>query len=376
MGKDLDRNRLLSDLGKIPRAFLAPIFFGRGKVFLKPIFISLEMEDRCCFACLQCDIWKKKKNPNRLTLSQIKKIVLDLKKWLGFYQLNLTGGEPLMNEVIIPTIKFASQNGIFVHANTNGFLVDQKTAKSLIGSGIGSISFSVDALTPSIHDNIRGKKGACRKVMRAIDYTLEGRGKKKNPSVSLTTIILKQNLSQLSELVVFAKKKNLDAVYFQPLWHNFGADCYSRLWYKKSQLWPDNLQKANQAIDSLIKMKKKGYPIGNALFELKEYKDYFNSPIDYGKSRSCYVGINSFNIGLDGKVRLCFDLEPIGNILKELPEKIWDGKRAQKLRKKIAYCQRGCKVLLCNMSLSKREASNFLLSFTLDKLKRGIKKIF
>lgn len=376
MDKELDKNRLLSEFTKIPRAFFSPFFFGKRKVFLKPNFISLEMEDRCCLSCLQCDIWKKKKNPNRLTLSQIKKIILDLKKWLGFYQLNLAGGEPFLNENIIPTIEFAAQNGIFVAVNTNGYLINEKIARDLAESGVGSISFSVDSLTEKTHDKIRGKGGAYRKAMKAIESSLKHRGKKKDPFLSLTTIILKQNLSELARIVKFVKKRGLDTIYFQPIWHNFGAEKYEKFWFEESQLWPDNFSEVEKTIDLLITMKKNKYPIGNALFELNEYKDYFKDPIGYGKEKACYVGVNSFNIGIDGKVRLCFDLEPIGDILKESPEKIWNNGKTQTMRKKIASCQRGCKVLLCNMPLNKREASNFLLNFTINKLKQKAKKIF
>lgn len=372
MDKDLDRNRLSSYLDKIPRAFLSPLFLGRSKVFLKPNLISLEMEDRCCFSCLQCDIWKKKKNQNRLTFSRIKEIILALKNWLGFYQLNLAGGEPFMNANTLPTIRFASKNGVFVAVNTNGFLIDEKMARELVKGRISSLSFSLDSLTASVHDKIRGRSGAHRKVMEAIDHILKYRAEEKDPFVSLTTIILRQNLSQLPELVKFAKKKGLDTGFFQPLWHNFGADCYDRLWYKKSRLWPESSREVDRAIDLLIDMKKKKYPVGNALFELEEYKHYFKDPISFGQSRHCYVGINSFNIGIDGKVRLCFDLEPIGDILRESPVEIWNSQRAQKSRKEIARCQRGCKVLLCNMPVHKRKASNLLFKLSLENFKRSL----
>jgi len=35
MDKELDKNRLLSEFIKIPRAFFSPFFFGKRKVFLK-----------------------------------------------------------------------------------------------------------------------------------------------------------------------------------------------------------------------------------------------------------------------------------------------------------------------------------------------------
>lgn len=363
---------LISELNKILRAFLLPFFLGKRKSFLKPNFVSLEIEDQCCLRCLQCDIWKQKRNPHRLTLSQIKKIILALKSWLGFYKLNLSGGENLMNPNTIPTIKFASQNGIFVHLNTNGFLVDKKMAKNLIKSGLGSLSFSLDSSDEKLHDQIRGKKGVYKKLTKAIDYLLEHRGK--SPLVSLTTIILKQNLSQLPKLAEFVKQKGLDAIYLQALWHNLGAYHYDQFWYQKSHLWPNNFQKVNETILLLMGMKKKSYPIGNSLFELKEYKHYFENPLNYGKNRPCFVGINSFNVGIDGKVRLCFEMSPVGDILNESPEKIWNGKKAQKTREKIASCQRGCKVLLCNMALSRKGAFSLLFNATLNKIRKTIQE--
>lgn len=356
-------------LSYVGKAFLIPLFFGKRRLPFKPTFVSLEVEDGCNLRCLQCDIWKKKKNPKRMDLRQMKTVVKRLKNWLGVFQLNLTGGEPFMNKETIPLIKYASDLGILVHVNSNGFLIDQALGKRIIKSGLNSLSISLDSLDARVHNRLRGNPQTFEKATQAASLLLKLR-KPSKPFLSVTTIIMRPNLGELEKLVYWVKEKGIDGIFFQALWQNFGAK-YNRKWFSKSDLWPKDHKKVARILDRLLLLKKEGYSIGNKEEDFESYKVYFRDSTAFGKKEKCFVGTNNFAVDIEGNVRLCFNFPPIGNVLKEKPERIWNGKRAQKQRLKITKCSRGCKVLLCNRFMSKREA----LSLLKGKVKRFFEKI-
>lgn len=369
--KPINKNLVFYQLSRAGKAFLIPWFFGKKKVPFKPTFVSLEVEDTCFFRCQHCDIWKKEKAPKRMDLEQMKKLVIILKKWLGTFQLNLTGGEPFLNEDIFSLIKFASGQGILVHVNSNGFLINKELAKEIIESGLNSLSISLDSLDSKLYNQLRGNKGAFQGAISALK-TINGLRQPKKLFLSMVTVIMKQNLNELEKLVFWAKKQDLDAIFFQALWQNFDVK-YKPLWFKSSDLWPNDIKKVNKVMNRLSQMKAEDYPIGNVRSDFHYYKLYFANPVRFGERNPCLAGLNNFNIDITGKVRLCFNFPPVGNILKEKPQAIWNGEKAQRQRLKIARCKRGCKILLCNNPLSRKEAINLLLGSTVGKIKKALK---
>jgi len=358
----------LHQLSQIGKALIMPFFLGRNKIPFKPTFVSLEVEDSCNLKCLHCDIWKKGRNPRRLSLEQMKKAVVKLKDWLGTFHLNLTGGEPFLGKDTIPLIKFASREGISVHTNSNGFLIDKGLARRIVESGLDSLSISLDSLKPEVHNRLRGNKKAFKQAIKALELVTKLRRQK--PFLSIVTVVMKQNLDELENLVYWTKKKGLDSIFFQALWQNFDAE-YDPAWFSLSDFWPRDSKKVKKVMDRLTQLKKGGYPIGNNPEDFARYRKYFTDPTSFGKGSPCFVGVNNFAIDTAGNARLCFNFPPVGNILKEDLEAIWNGKKACAQRLKIARCKRGCKVLLCNTPMSRGQA----LSLLVDKIKKVPRKL-
>ena len=57
--------------------------------------------------------------------------------------------------------------------NTNGYLIDEKTAQKLSRYELDLVTISLDGSVPRTHENFRGAKGAFKKAVDAIrkDYT-------------------------------------------------------------------------------------------------------------------------------------------------------------------------------------------------------------
>ena len=316
----------------------------------KPRLIYLDMGSSCNCRCKQCDLWKINAGSEQsLSIAQGKKVIDKLWSWLGsnFY-LTFTGGEPLLHkDKLFQLIKFASSKGIKTSLVSNGTLINQKTAKELINSGVSNVIISLDGIEEKTHDYLRGVKGVGGKAKKAICLLNELRINQ-TPKIDLkiNTIPMKQNLAELPKIVAWAKKIGVDGVSFSALSSkaSFGNKIYNPSWWHDYFLWPD-YKKLAKTVDKLILMGKKGFPLLNEMSYLENCKKYYKNPIDFGKENvPCRLTQNQhLFIGVNGSVRLCLKYPSLGNILIKNIHQIWQSEEAKKQRDLIKICPRECK---------------------------------
>ena len=90
-----------------------------------------------------------------------------------------------------------------------------------------------------------------------------------------------------------------------------------------------------------------GYPILNSPRHLELMKQYFRSPQQLVGYR-CQVGHTNLAISPYGEVRICYQMEPIGNVGQQRLKDLWEGEQARACRDTIASCDRGCCIMNCN----------------------------
>jgi len=71
------------------------IFFAGGRFsrFCRPVFIAFLLTERCNARCVHCDIWKNKGKEESPGIDEWKKVLEDLRRWLGPVGMVFTGGE-------------------------------------------------------------------------------------------------------------------------------------------------------------------------------------------------------------------------------------------------------------------------------------------
>lgn len=309
-----------------------------------PTFIALEASPNCILKCQHCDIWKSP-HTKPLSLSDAKKIIDKLAEWLNSFTLSLYGGEPLLNKSLPEIIKYATDKGIATHFNTNGVLLNKRLVNQIIEAGLSGITFSLDAKSAKIHNWLRGKDKTFQKTVSAIRLIKQLR-KENQPKIYLSTVIIKQNLDELTKLVCFTEDEELDGISFQSLMPNFSSKKGLGGSVKKI-LWPET-KKVKKTIEKLIREAKTNPLIQSTQKELELAIKYYESPSSLSMI-SCQAGNNNFIIDNHGNVKLCFQYPPIGNIFKTSPLEIWRGKKAQDQRQVIQKCQDPCKILRCNL---------------------------
>jgi len=338
--------------------FLESLAVRFPKIVPKPLYVGLSVGTICNFRCKQCDLWKIPTKPEKYLISQqIKNILKDLRDWLGPFRLVFTGSEPFLRKDMIKILKFVSQNNIYTVITSNGWLIDKKLAQEIVLSGLDVINISLDGVNPETHDFLRGKKNAFKKAIVALENLKKARGRLKTPAIYINTVIMHKNVNQLEELAKLTKKVGIDAIRFQALESKwlFGDQKYNPEWFEKNPLWSKDWQEVGRVIDRLKKLKKRGCPIKNTFKELEDLKLYYKNPSGIAKKHKfCFTGVRNFSIDEYGKVKLCFGMKPVGDLLKQKPQEIWYGKKAENLRKVIRNCKRYCRILPCN----KREELN------------------
>jgi MoaA/NifB/PqqE/SkfB family radical SAM enzyme len=307
--------------------------------FCKPSRIIFCLTLRCNIKCKQCGIWRSPKK-KELSTEEWKMIMLALKNWLGPYRVQVAGGEIFIRDDIVELVRFAQNNNILIGMVSNGTMIDNEMAKSLVNAGLSYIDISIDGIRPETHDFIRGVKGVHEKATGAIHH-LKNHAERENSSLSIivATIIMGYNMDELIDIVEWTEKEGLNGVIFNPL----GPACDSdSQWYEKSDLWPkkQDLEKLDGILDKLIEMKKSGAKILNTEDQFLAMKSYFRNP-SIPRGNNCRVGVTNFLLSCDGEIHLCFHMPSIGNFREPL-RNVWNSEKAKTARKMIKQCKYEC----------------------------------
>lgn len=316
-----------------------------------PIRFSLGITEKCEMRCRHCDIWKLKPSRKEISTEKKIKILKEIENWVGPFIVDFYGGEPYLKpEEMRRLSNFCWENNIFTGTNSDGYFIDRKMAKEIARSGLNTIIISLDGVKPNTHNYIRGVNSSYEKAISALSHLNEYRDKM---SLGINTVLMGYNMEEIPPLIEFAKKQDV-WISIQALQANLKPDVwqdFDPLWYKKSELWPKDISRMNNIIDNIISMKKEEYSIKNSIGELKSYKVYFTSP-DNSLSIKCYAGVRNLIVSPYGDYKLCYYMEPVGDIKNGSVKKAWYSEKAKQQRLSIKNCTRHCRMLRCNRKQS------------------------
>ncbi|MCD7779592.1 MAG: radical SAM protein [Candidatus Gastranaerophilales bacterium] len=352
----------------------------------KPQQITFDITDRCQMKCVTCSKWKTTPSDvisKELTTDEWKKVLSDLRNWLGEgFWFCFSGGEPFLRQDIFELAEYADSLGIKVASMSNAFSI-QNLYEKIINSPIQSLNISLNAVNnPVIHDESRGRHGSYEKALDAI-MTLKKLRDEKHSSlgINIATIVFPENIEEVIPLVEFVTKNKINGIMFQLLddkesfhGYNYQKGCNTSEYKMPKELrakYKNMAKRAAEVINRLVEMKMAGHSIYNSYEQLEAMKVFFNNPDDILKEIKCDVGSTNYAIDPYGDVRLCFNMLPVGNIKENLPEEIWNSEKAKKCRDMTKSCKMYCRMLNCNF---KHNFANFNKSF-IHKCKNKILRI-
>jgi len=311
-----------------------------GNKSSKPELIILDITHRCNLQCNICEI-RKDKPIEEYTLKEINNIIVQAVDW-QVNEFALSGGEPLLREDIFEILDFVKENKYHIGVLTNGVILSDYFIKRLLPYLIGgqlSLSISLDALTPSVHDEIRGVGGCFEKTEAA--FRILSKLKNEYPGINFNSIsiILNENLEELLDLAIFLKSLNVNSIQFQPLLSN---NLVMKERKKGAKYWipSDRLAVLDRTIDKLIEFKR-GNPIlvRNSENNLRLAKKYFRDCLTQNDVKCQYV-TKTMLIANNGEVTTCF--ESYGNIRRKGLKEIYASKDSKKAKDKVGKCKHPC----------------------------------
>jgi MoaA/NifB/PqqE/SkfB family radical SAM enzyme len=125
---------------------------------------------------------------------------------LGLARFVITGGEPLVMKDFDEVVAAIDPEKHYVIADTNGWFLDDKRAKHLKEIGVEKVQLSLDSFIEQDHDNFRNKPGSYKRVMRAIDASLDA-----GLNLLLSTVLVKgrAKTDEFLDMCKFATEKGV-----------------------------------------------------------------------------------------------------------------------------------------------------------------------
>lgn len=180
-----------------------------------------ELTLKCNAHCAHCGSAAGIDRKDNLTLAEILRVCDELRD-LRCLKVTLIGGEMFLHHDWKEILKRLSDNGIEVAVVTNGILLNSEIIRILNDYHVSVVGISLDGPNASIHDSVRGVKGAFNKI-----FSLSEAFDHKMPAVAVTTVTNK-NMDSLPEFLPLLKKS-----YFKGWQIQIGAP-FGRMAYATS----------------------------------------------------------------------------------------------------------------------------------------------
>jgi MoaA/NifB/PqqE/SkfB family radical SAM enzyme len=271
----------------------------------EPVHIMFEVTQRCNNNCIYCyNVWKADINypAGELSLPEIKTLWDRLTDDIIVQSVTLTGGEPLMRRDIEDIASYLLSKRIKLSLATNGTLVDENRAKSLVNAGLKSFEIPLLSTDRDIHNSL-SRNNAYDKSCEAITNL-----KAHEAGVTAVFVATRLNIGHFNDVAELAFALGADAIMIDRFL--LGGEGKNN----QEELAPTNKELAElveKAEKAAIKYKLEislGIPMPRGLVDSSRFKK-----VKFGE---CGAGRGKWAIDPLGNLRLC-EQEPSisGNLL-------------------------------------------------------------
>jgi len=323
------------------------------RYYLPPPALDISTNDLCGLACTMCGNRAQKRDPLTMAPSEVRALIEEAARW-GIRRVALTGaGEPFRDPEMLEHIRFANSLGHLVTITTNGFPISEKVADEL-ASRVLSVSVSIHGGTDEMHDRIVGVPKAAEHAWRAIRRMVGARKRRADGSklsVNVSTVIQRDNLLEIPDLVRRAHAAGCDGINIQPvnLQHGFleGDEIRRRDdLVSLSRLWPGRAIEGDVAkvFDELMTLKASlGRFVHTSGERLALFRRYFADSSREALGVSCRVGEAFLAIDHRGQIKPCYRLPwSHGDARLKNVRELWNSAAYERTRRLVDACPLTC----------------------------------
>ena len=335
---------------------------GNGHLPVRPYYAALDVTYRCNLKCVHCSLWDRPAGEEEMTLDEMKEIVLKLKSSLNLPAIDILGGEAFLRPDTMKLIRFATEQGVFVHIVTNGTMLSDRVARELIELHVYKIAISLDGFNAEAHDRTRGVPGAFRRTVKAVERLKRLKDELKGSTrISIHTILDAATLDTVPDVLEWVAQTGLDGFHLVPLDQNVGgvdhgptAYNFEDSWFEQNPLWIRDIAKLERVIEHVIQKKADGYPIADPVTYLQHTIPYFRDAGGIQYKRPCRAGSEVIKVTPKGALTFCPYEPPIGDLRTSTFEELWTSEQAKVAREKIGACTKKCFIPFCSWDEKER----------------------
>ena len=179
-----------------------------GPTGVAPI-IQLHPTRRCNLACAHCYTESGPRESQSLALALLRE-VLDDAALLGYRQLAVSGGEPLLYESLPALLQHARSLGLLCTLTSNGLLLSPRRWAA-VAPYVDRLAISVDG-REATHDALRGQAGALARTLRQL-----AQPRSTGTPFGFIFTLTQHNVHELEDVVALAVEHGAQSVQVHPL---------------------------------------------------------------------------------------------------------------------------------------------------------------
>ena len=285
-----------------------------------PYRADLCLTYRCNNACAHCYNEPARRTMLPLSLADWRRVIHNLRK-IGVPHLIFTGGEPTLSEHLPTLIARAETLGQVAGLNTNGrLLASEDYTNALARAGLDHVQITLASCYPDVH-NATTRADSFHETVRGIENALNA-----GIHTVTNTTITRRNADHLEDLVAFL--------------HHLGV----RTFAANAMIYSGSGRFAPEAIPEtdlpplLVRLRDRARELGLRFLWYTPTPYCAMSPVELeiGQKR-CSAAEYAICIEPDGGVLPCQSYySPVGNILKDRWDRIWNAPLFRSFRERTA----------------------------------------
>ena len=320
-----------------------------------PKTATIELTLKCNLNCKMCTQKEDRKlgKPD-YSFNDFCKILDNLGSSVNY--LSFIGGEIFLHPDVFEILEECQRRKIKVHLSTNATLLNEEKIKKLrkLKNIIRGIGVSIDGL-PKTHNEIRGSKTAFEKTAQALKIL------SRDFNVSINTVLFKENLDQLLEVVDIFKKQGVQNFSWQ--FEIFSTTQEILASSKMLDIPLENISTEEkkeveysfsyQKIEELLKRIRSIKDI-NFMIQPRIYDRYPQFYFDGFLRQNVEVGCKDLfacRVDAQGNIIFCPIIKTkLGNLLEYSLEELWNSDQFKKMRLNLLknnltpVCKRCCRL--------------------------------
>ena len=344
-------------------------FIGPKQIWINPTdFVC----NNRCHMCLNQKLDKqelknhiKKELNTRCLIGDYKRLFRLMTRGLSIVTI-CGGGEPLMHPDCISLMKLVKDRGYIGHMVTNGVLLNQDAAKTIVDKNWDFVRVSANAGDEKTYTKIVNTKNFEKLKANLMQLTnIRAKNCKEDKiSITLFFVLQRESIGNIAAMLSFAKEVNANAAEFDMIKPFDQKDELTISERKKlhdelvitikdfniisnGQIVIDSLAKEIEKDSEADNKNKKELKALSTSDNIKSNGKLKNQAFLLGKE--CVIGFHQAFIKASGDVvPCCFSSDVMGNIKEKSFIKIWYGKKYSDFRKKVmnnrflVYCHNFC----------------------------------